>query len=128
MNANEAKQQLCQRDATIDRTMIHFANLNNGPKPVWWLEIPRRKLANLTPVHIHLLLYDLHAAILYHLAIPIRYLHDHADQLAVRDDIDHICLELTTTRDATMFRDQRPTGGGVEFRQFLHYCFGCSSP
>ena len=127
MKPKEAKRRLCQRDPTIHKDRVHCANISKGTRPVWRVDIPRTKLNPAEHEHIHVLLYDHRSAVLYHLKVPTTYFSDHEQQLGVRDHKGKSCvpLELTITRDEAMFRNQRPTDSGVEFRQFLHYCFGC---
>ena len=101
--------------------MISFASINTA-KPVWWFDIPLAKVQQSLYLYLHLLCFDDVSNILYHLEIPTAYLRDQESGLAVRTDKACISLELSTLQ-ANRFRDRRPTGRGVEFRQFLKHSF-----
>ena len=96
---------------------IHFANVN-AAKDVWWLDIPLAKLDSAGSQKIGLLLYDDKSDQLHYLEVPKSYLKDNLSRLVVRAAKGCISLELSTEAHK-LFRDVRPTGGGVSFAQFL---------
>ena len=96
---------------------FHFANVN-AAKDVWWLDIPLKKLDQSSVSKIGLLLYDGTSHELHVLEVPKSYVKDHLKDLVVRTEKGCISLELST-KPSNMFRDVRPTGGGVSFRQFV---------
>jgi hypothetical protein len=95
----------------------HFANVN-ARKDVWWFDIPVSKIESSAYEHIHLLLYDRHSDRLHHLQVPVKYFRQNLARLVVRQDRGTISLELSSN-NSKLFRDVRPTGDSVEFRQFL---------
>ena len=102
---------------------FHFANVNVA-KDVWWLDIPVMKLDKSGDSNIGLLLYDGNPGHLYVLEVPKSYFNEHLRDLVVRTEKGCISLELSTER-SKMFRDVRPTGGGVSFGQFLTDTISC---
>lgn len=119
MNKSEAIALIRQRRGVsqITTRSVSFANIN-AKKLVWWLDIPMSTIAQLSNPTITLLLYDHRSKELHHLEIPKSYFRDNQKRLVMRHDKDCISLELSTEKD-NAFRDIRPTGGGVEFKQFL---------
>lgn len=118
MNRSEAIAIIRRRGtSSVTPNSFHFANVN-ASKDVWWLDIPVAKLDQSGDSKIGLLLYDEQRGCLYVLEVPKLYVKDHVSDLVVRTEKGCISLELSTER-AKMFRDVRPTGGGVSFGQFL---------
>ncbi len=101
----------------VAASSIHFANVNSA-KEVWWLDIPLAKLDTVGNSKIGLLLYDDRSDHLYYLEVPKTYLKDNLNRLVLRSAKGCISLELSTEAHK-LFRDVRPTGGGVNFAQFL---------
>jgi hypothetical protein len=118
MNRSEAIAIIRRHgNSSVTPSSFHFANVN-AAKDVWWLDIPLAKLSQAGDSNIGLLLYDERLNRLYVLEVPKSYFKDHARDLVVRAEKGCISLELST-KDSKMFRDVRPAGGGVQFRQFL---------
>jgi hypothetical protein len=118
MNRSEAISIVRRRGtSSVTPASFHFANVN-AAKNVWWLDIPVTKLTQSGDSNIGLLLYDDRPSLLHVLEVPKSYFKDHVRDLVVRQEKGCISLELSTER-AKMFRDVRPTGGGVSFGQFL---------
>lgn len=101
----------------VTASSIHFANVNSA-KNVWWLDIPLAKLAIVSGPRIGLLLYEQRCDRLHYLEVPKSYLKDNLNRLVVRSSKGCIGLELST-EPHKLFRDVRPTGGCVNFAQFL---------
>src|SRR5215212_4064600 len=107
------------RPSEVTADSIHFANVN-ASKHVWWLDIPLAKVESDGSPNIALLLYDHRPDQLHYLEVPKIYLRDNQSRLVVRQAKACISLELSTETH-NLFRDVRPTGGGVNFAQFLKY-------
>lgn len=118
MNRSEAIAIVRSRgNSSVTASSFHFANVN-AAKDVWWLDIPIAKVSQSGESSIGLLLYDERPGRLYLLEVPKSYFKDHERDLVVRVEKGCISLELST-ENAKMFRDVRPTGGGIPFGQFL---------
>src|SRR6266404_5405667 len=96
---------------------IHFANINAN-KEVGWFDIPPHKINASAGETLDLVVYDHRDDRLHHLRIPTEYIRSSLKDLVIRDDKQAISLELSADR-TDLFRDVRPKGGGVQFRQFL---------
>ena len=95
-----------------------FANINNGPKRVWWIDIPLKMVSPKSKSDVvHLLLYQPENDQLHHLAVPVDFLWKNRGPLVTRDDKQVISLELST-ESSSLFTDLRATGGRVSFAQF----------
>ncbi len=95
---------------------VSFANVCSG-KPVWWLELPRKKVFDRTTPHVDLVLADNDAGV-HHLRVPKEWLVENIDRLAKRESKDVIVLELSTLSHER-FRDVRPRSGRLNFAIFL---------
>jgi hypothetical protein len=107
--------RLCGQAGLDDRN-THFANIN-ARKDVWWLDIPLSKISRAGITEINFLLYDQRSDELHYLRVPIGYLRANLGRLVVREDKAVISLELSADQ-TRLFRDVRPTSGGVQFGQF----------
>ena len=124
MNRSEAIAIVRQRGrSSVTPSSFHFANVNVA-KDVWWLDIPIMKLDKSGDSNIGLLLYNGNPGYLYVLEVPKSYFKEHLRDLVVRTEKGCISLELSTEH-SKMFRDVRPTGGGVSFGQFLTDTISC---
>lgn len=103
--------------AQSDRRTIHFASVSKT-KPVWWVEVPLRKLEPDGPDEINLLLYEQPEDLVHHLRVPADFLRQQLPHLDIRPDKQLIALQLSTERDK-LYRNMRPTESGVEFGRFL---------
>ena len=114
--AIRCKNQLYKVDELSNRN-THFSNIN-AAKDVWWFDIPLRKVSPSAERILHLLLYDHRSKELHHLRVPTAYIRETMSQLVTRAEKETISLELSAAR-SNLFRDVRPTAGGVDFGQFL---------
>jgi len=119
MNKSEAIARIARgtHSSEITAGSIHFANVNSS-KDVWWLDVPLAKISSGGSVNIGLLLYDHRPDQLHYLEVSKSYLRDNQNRLVVRAEKRCISLELSTETHK-LFRDVRPSGGGVNFAQFL---------
>lgn len=107
------------RAPVLNKRNTRFSNINAG-KDVWWLDIPCEKVESQAEEILHLLLYDQRTAKLHHLRVPTLYFRKNLSQLVVRSKKDKRMIRIELSADgSTLFRDVRPTGGGVHFGEFL---------
>jgi hypothetical protein len=105
--------------SVLDNRNTRFSNIN-AAKDVWWLDIPCEMVESQAEEILHLLLYDHHTGELHHLRVPTLYFRENLSQLVVRSKKDKRMIRIELSADgSTLFRDVRPTGGGVRFGQFL---------
>ncbi len=93
--------------------VIHFANINKA-QPVWWLDIPLKKL-------------DKHDFLVFALCnkkqqlevlgTPTSFLQENLHRLSVRKDRGVISLELSC-QPQNLFECVRPRNCGISFAQF----------
>jgi len=103
--------------ARLNRRNTHFANINSQ-KEVWWFDIPCSKIVVGAVEDINLLLFDHRTNELHHLIVPTAYFRANLNGLVVRGEKGTISLELSAEA-LNMFQDVRPTGAGIQFRQFV---------
>lgn len=118
MNKSSAIETLNRRGASpqLRASNTHFANISVG-KPVWWIDIGRRRIFDVTHQVLNLALAEKDGR-LHHLRIPKKWLIENIQQFAVRDDKDAISLELSAL-DHDRFTDVRPKSGRMRFVRFL---------
>jgi hypothetical protein len=95
---------------------VHFANVNSR-KPVWWIDLPRDEVLDLTTRHVDLVLAETDARV-HHLRVPKDWLAANIDGLAIRADKDVISVELSVLPQQR-FRDVRPRASRLDFGIFL---------
>jgi hypothetical protein len=118
MNKSSAIEELNRRGASppLTDSQSRFANVNSS-KPVWWLDLPNKKLADRTSPNLDLILADSDGR-LHHLRLPKSWLIANIARLAVRADKDVISLELSA-QPHDRFTDVRPRSGRLAFRAFV---------
>lgn len=94
-----------------------FSNINRAV-PLWWLDIPVRKLEPEAASLHNILLYDNRKDKLYHLAVPTVYLRANKKNFIPINNGTHVRLHLSTD-ESKLFRNVVPASPGVEFKRFL---------
>lgn len=98
-------------DSLFTNKNTHFSKVNKA-KPVWWLEIPIRKLDDPSLPDINLLLEE--NGTLKWLRVSTSVLTQHFSGFKVRLNKDVICLELDTSNLKNVVGSEK-----LSFRQFL---------
>jgi hypothetical protein len=117
MNKRAAIEIVSRRRTTgLLRGSLHFANVNSR-KAVWWLDLPRSEVFDLTTPVVDLVLAETDTEV-HHLRVPKNWLVANIGSLAIRQAKDVISLELSTLSHQR-FRDVRPRSGRLNFAPFL---------
>lgn len=101
----------------LSRENTHSAKIS-ATRPVWWIDVPLKKVEPGGVDEIHLLLFDQRSDELHHLRVPSAYFIENLDRLDVRADTGRVSLQLAID-SPVMFENTRPIGSGVSFAQFL---------
>jgi len=101
----------------LSRENTHSAKIN-ATQPVWWIDVPLKKVEPGGVDEINLLLFDQRSDELHHLRVPSAYFIENLDRLRVRDDTGRVSLQLAVD-SPVKFENTRPVGSGVSFAQFL---------
>ncbi len=108
-------QAMSERSLSKENT--HSAKIS-ATKPVWWIDVPLKKVEPGGVDEVNLLLFDQRSDELHHLRVPATYFTENLARLDVRDDSGRISLQLAVDPPAK-FENTRPVGSGVAFAQFL---------
>jgi hypothetical protein len=103
--------------------LVHFANVcHTQSKSVWWFEIPLSKIRENIDKQISLVLCDAEKNLIYHLIIPACFIESNSNIFSVRNHatgVEAFSFEL----DFNSFKDIRPNGSGLSFKNFIHGIF-----
>lgn len=104
-------------DRNLSRANTHSAKIS-ATKPVWWIDVPLKKVEPGGVDEVNLLLFDQRSDELHHLRVPSAYFIENLARLDLRGDADRISLQLAVD-PPIKFENTRPVGSGVSFAQFL---------